>query len=331
MGRIIAENKHTGKLYPVDSKAIYRVIYEVVDVLPTENIKTSVIYCIPIVRKENEYDMFLYIDSDWVSVGSGSIDLSDYYTKEETAELLSDKMDLAPLNPTAQEIEAMPSGQVFIPNDSDIAVGVKTAAAGTAGDKQTYTTQYVDTYFAKTKFSNATPQRISSNLLPYRLWCNTLDGSLFFLKSQEYDSTQEEYICNWQPVACNVTVSSEDPPSSLRPSVEYDIVLPRYQKGSLWIKTVGASSLSSKLVSIYYCASWTTVYSGGMMISWYFNWVDITQNFYTKAEINTALSAKENTSNKVTSLSAQSTDTQYPSAKCVYDMIGDVETLLSQV
>lgn len=113
MGRIIAENKHTGKLYPVDSKAIYRVIYEVVDVLPTENIKTSVIYCIPIVGKENEYDMFLYIDSNWVSVGSGSIDLSDYYTKEETAELISDKMDLAPLNPTAEQIAAMPDGQPY--------------------------------------------------------------------------------------------------------------------------------------------------------------------------------------------------------------------------
>ena len=37
----------------------------------------------------------------------------------------------------------------------------------------------------------------------------------------------------------------------------------------------------------------------------------------------------EKTSNKVTSLSASSTDTQYPSAKCVYDMIGNVEALLS--
>ena len=34
-------------------------------------------------------------------------------------------------------------------------------------------------------------------------------------------------------------------------------------------------------------------------------------------------------SNKVTSLSSSSTDTEYPSAKCVYDMIGDVESLLT--
>lgn len=44
-----------------------------------------------------------------------------------------------------------------------------------------------------------------------------------------------------------------------------------------------------------------------------------------------ALDGKEKSSNKVTSLSAQSTNEQYPSAKCVYDIIGDVETLLANI
>lgn len=43
------------------------------------------------------------------------------------------------------------------------------------------------------------------------------------------------------------------------------------------------------------------------------------------------LSGKQDTSNLVTSLSNVSTDTQYPSAKCVYDIIGDVETLLASI
>lgn len=43
------------------------------------------------------------------------------------------------------------------------------------------------------------------------------------------------------------------------------------------------------------------------------------------------VSIKENTSNKVTSLSSASTDTQYPSAKAVYDLIGDIETLLASI
>lgn len=43
------------------------------------------------------------------------------------------------------------------------------------------------------------------------------------------------------------------------------------------------------------------------------------------------LSGKESTSNKVTSISSLSTDTQYPSAKCVYDLIGDIESILESL
>ena len=43
------------------------------------------------------------------------------------------------------------------------------------------------------------------------------------------------------------------------------------------------------------------------------------------------VSGKEDKSNKVTSLSSSSTDTEYPSAKCVYDLVGDIETLLAAI
>lgn len=36
-------------------------------------------------------------------------------------------------------------------------------------------------------------------------------------------------------------------------------------------------------------------------------------------------------SNLVTSISSSSTNAQYPSAKCVYDIIGNVETLLAAI
>ena len=39
----------------------------------------------------------------------------------------------------------------------------------------------------------------------------------------------------------------------------------------------------------------------------------------------------EITNNKVTSLSSQSTDTEYPSAKCVYDLIGPIDTALNTI
>ena len=43
------------------------------------------------------------------------------------------------------------------------------------------------------------------------------------------------------------------------------------------------------------------------------------------------LNGKQAISNLVTSLSSSSTDAQYPSAKCVYDLVGDVETLLTEL
>lgn len=44
-----------------------------------------------------------------------------------------------------------------------------------------------------------------------------------------------------------------------------------------------------------------------------------------------ALEGYQTTSNLVTSLSNTSTDSQYPSAKCVYDIIGDIETVLATI
>ena len=47
--------------------------------------------------------------------------------------------------------------------------------------------------------------------------------------------------------------------------------------------------------------------------------------------VTTKLSNAEDITNKVTTLDSTSTDTQYPSAKCVYDLVGDVESLLASL
>ena len=41
--------------------------------------------------------------------------------------------------------------------------------------------------------------------------------------------------------------------------------------------------------------------------------------------------AKEDVINKVTSINANSTDSEYPSAACVYKIVGDIETLLQEI
>lgn len=56
-----------------------------------------------------------------------------------------------------------------------------------------------------------------------------------------------------------------------------------------------------------------------------------TTQIATTAFVTNAVSGKEDTANKTTSLSADSTDTQYPSAKCVYDLVGDVKTLIDNL
>lgn len=55
--------------------------------------------------------------------------------------------------------------------------------------------------------------------------------------------------------------------------------------------------------------------------------------YITPAQITATvdLSGKEATSNKVQSVSSSSTHDQYPTAKCLYDMVGNVETLLAAI
>jgi len=55
----------------------------------------------------------------------------------------------------------------------------------------------------------------------------------------------------------------------------------------------------------------------------------ITKTNNTTITVN--LNSFELNQNKVTTLSSSSTDAQYPSAKCVYDMIGDIEATLDVI
>lgn len=57
--------------------------------------------------------------------------------------------------------------------------------------------------------------------------------------------------------------------------------------------------------------------------------VDGTPVAVSNKTVNIDLSGKEDKSNKVIAITSASTDLQYPSAKAVYDLVGDVETLLT--
>ena len=68
---------------------------QVVDILPTTDIKTNVIYCIPKTDPEtgNYYDEYWYVNSKWELFGNSKTNLSGYYTSAQTDNLLSSKAD----------------------------------------------------------------------------------------------------------------------------------------------------------------------------------------------------------------------------------------------
>ena len=61
---------------------------EIVQQLPTENIKTDTIYMVPKSEPgtQNVYDEYMYINNAWEKIGDTEIDLSDYATKEYVEE-----------------------------------------------------------------------------------------------------------------------------------------------------------------------------------------------------------------------------------------------------
>lgn len=63
----------------------------VVDVLPSSDIKSNIIY---LVKKKGSgtdvHDEYIYIENNWEKIGDTSIDLTNYYTKEEVEERLSE-------------------------------------------------------------------------------------------------------------------------------------------------------------------------------------------------------------------------------------------------
>lgn len=75
---------------------------EVVQTLPTQDISTSTIYLVPKTSSTNDnYDEYIYVNNSWEHIGSTEVDLSNYYTKTQTDNLLDDKADVSSLSTVA--------------------------------------------------------------------------------------------------------------------------------------------------------------------------------------------------------------------------------------
>ena len=84
----------TGDYNPATKKYVDDIVstistlsFQVVATLPTEDIKTNIIYLVPSTTSsgQNIYDEYIYINSTWEKIGSTSVDLSNYLAKDNTA------------------------------------------------------------------------------------------------------------------------------------------------------------------------------------------------------------------------------------------------------
>ena len=113
------------------------------DILETVGEEKTFYFLPKVVSKpQNGYDEYIYVNDSWELMGGTDIDLSGYMT-------------LAPLNPTAQEIEAMPSGQLYGNTVNHKGI-IK-------GGQEFYDRTYVDNNFKKTYISEYLPPYFCSN------------------------------------------------------------------------------------------------------------------------------------------------------------------------
>lgn len=104
----------------VDSliSAVSTMDIQVVQTLPTQDISTTTIYLVPKTASTNDaYDEYIYVNNNWEHIGSTEVDLSNYYTKTETDDLLDDKADLTDI----QNDKSIARGVEYI-------IGTQTAA-----------------------------------------------------------------------------------------------------------------------------------------------------------------------------------------------------------
>ncbi len=73
--------------------AISTLDIQIVQTLPSTG-STSTIYLVPKTASTNDnYDEYIYVNNNWEHIGSTEVDLSNYYTKTQTDDLLDDKAD----------------------------------------------------------------------------------------------------------------------------------------------------------------------------------------------------------------------------------------------
>lgn len=171
------------------------------------------------------------------------------------------------------------------------------------------------TYVVTLALKNAAGTTISSDTIDLPLESVVVGGS--------YDSTNKKVVLTLQN-GSTIEFSVADLVAGLQTEIT--------SSNKLSSDLVDDTNHTNKFVTASDKTSWNAKYdkpSGGIPKT---DLASAVQTSLGKADSAIQdVSGKEDKSNKVTSLSVSSTDTQYPSAKCVYDLVGNIESVLEEL
>ena len=304
---------------------------EVVQTLPISDIDTHTIYLVPKTGTAPDvYDEYLYINNAWELIGNTAVDLSNYYTKSQTDTLLDDKADITDIPDVSDFITKNVNDLTYYTKSSDL------STVATTGD-------YDDLRNTPDLFSGSYIDLTDKPTIPTKTSDLTNDSN--FMSGMTIlaygKSNWNDFITaytNKHIVYCRAS-SASNPASGSQTRMAFMAYVNNETSPTSvefqYVRSIQSHSASQQGDQVYVYKLSNA--NGG-------TWTVETREMSTKILASTGLQTsyssgtltitcpnKEVTTNKVTSLSSSSTDEQYPSAKCVYDLLGDIETLLSEV
>lgn len=286
--------------------------FQIVQTLPTSDISTSTIYLVPAddPGEQNVYDEYIYVNGAWEHIGSTSVDLSDYVTKtyfDQTVGTATKNYINAQVSKIQNMyIEMFESGSVPAKGQALTLTNSNFARVPAQG-------QYFSLIeVVNTKDKYYTVCKIAS--------VDTTTCSATVEAVTELDSGTEIEAIKASIEALTTTVNGKADASAL--SGKLDKVTSASSVKQAYVKNATGTQ---EMIDLYASAVPNTIVlrdgQGKAKIAAGTADDDIANVGQMNAAIATATSGLETTSNKTTSLSDSSTDTQYPSAKAVVDYV----------
>lgn len=283
---------------------------EVVETLPVSDIDTHTIYLVPKTGTAPDvYDEYLYINNSWELIGNTAVDLSNYYTKSETNTLLEAKANTTDI----------PDVSDFITKDvndlTNYTLSSNLSSVATSGDY----TDLSNTPTIPSKISDLTNDSDfieKSNTSGLVKNDGTIDTTNYSTFSGSYNDLSNK------PSIPSKTSDLTNDSGFITDYTETDPVFSASASAEITSQDITNWNAKSDFSGSYNdLTDKPTIPTVPTNVSAFTN----DAGYLTSHQ---DITGKEDKTNKVTSLTSQSTDTQYPSAKCVYDELEDKQDTL---